>query len=122
MRRRHLLSCFALGASSSVLAGCGLFDRGTISISIMNRSDRAHQLELTLAQDGEESYSNDYELSPEATVYEEDVLTGGQYAVRAVVDQETTARYRLQMNDCDEQELTVTLSGSGDVSFDSAIC
>lgn len=122
MNRRDLLLYISSVPATAVLSGCGRFWRGTISVAIMSTAETSHTIELIFSQDNETVYSETYELDPDGEIYEEDLIDGGQYEVTAIVDNEGRYAYRLKMERCEEQLLTVNQIVGGEIEFDNRVC
>lgn len=124
MDRRGFVVKVFCALSTGLLSGCTYFRSGTIDIAIMSSSSGLHAVELKFIQNNEVVATEVYELEYDDELYEEDVIGGGNYNIRAIVDgdERDHYHYQLEMNGCNEQVLVVELGSDNTVDLDSNIC
>ncbi len=123
MNRRQL-SKFVGGATLPIfVSGCATITGGSISLVMTNRDDTKHDIKIALSANREVVFEESYELAPNDEKMIEEIVDGGEYSVRVIVEDDENLTYEnIEINDCDGQKLFVRLSSGGDVVIRENIC
>lgn len=119
--RRTLLASSA-AVTTVPMSGCvsGFFSH--ISLRIQNTSSEVRELDLNLYDDGSSEYEYSAILDPSERVATDDVVSGGEYTAKIVIDGKHPHYRSFGMNGCDEQIVYIGLRSEGDVVVRTSTC
>jgi hypothetical protein len=119
MKRRQVLAL--VGASTTFGAGCTL-NPGSVSITVQNFTPERAHVRLQLACGDAECYANAVEVPGDGKRHLKDVVAAGNYTLTVSTDRFGDASRPVDMNRCEDQEVSVAILPSEELDVQLKRC
>lgn len=121
-RRDTLWRLASVGVVST--SGClSLFKRGNVDLYIVNWCQDTADVEIVISSAADSTvFNKKYEVAPNEDVKRENIVGGGQYQIRAILNNEWEFDYNFTMKDCKNQKLLVRVNRCDSIELEERDC